>query len=248
LATPCVLQDCFVSIVEAKAEWAVADPMILYLLDAKFGGTPKAVQPFVRELRSSATRRSKGTDSHEGADYYAVAMLRTETCARARGGSLTFRDTRGMRSCHTRYGDLAGWAYPVYQLAVEKLSTGRDGIAIVRKWFSRSCAPSNGKADICSACKNTTQCDLQDEYAGDFGVIAGLRSKACDIGFLDNYAAESTLQSPGTGKGAPEFSILCDRGCQSPDQARKVRRCLSLQRPGSLVTGRVVLCGRRIEQ
>lgn len=218
------LQDCFSAVAKGDADWAVADPLIIYLLDQEYGNTPNAIAPFAMEVRGDALRRSRGTGSGEGAGYYSVALVRSSTCRKS-GGRFTLADAKGSRSCHTRYGDLAGWAFPVYQLEKQKLSQGADDLTVVSEFFSASCAPSNGDLELCSACSVKEQCNLSERYSGDMGVIQALQEDVCDIGFVDHYAALATLVYDDSSMSSPphsDFSLVCNGGCQPVNDDERV--------------------------
>jgi hypothetical protein len=221
------LQDCFEALSNAEVDWTTADPMMLYFLNRDWGGTPKAMAPIVKEVRSNAPERSKGTGSGEGADYKALAIIGRDLCQRY-NEKFTLRDARGMRSCHTRYGDVAGWAYPVYEIASEGLSGGKDDISVVKNFFKASCAAGNGGQGICTNCANQQYCDLDDAFAGGDGVLDCLRSGQGDIGFVDHYTAMgSGLDGDSGAENIDDFRVVCSDGCYSLERFHEVRRrCL----------------------
>ena len=195
---------------------------MLYFLDAEFGRTAKAIVPFAKEVRQGF-QRSQGTGSGEGADFHAVAVVTTKMCDSVSGGKISLKDTKGWTSCHTRYGDLAGWAYPVYRLSQEGAS-GRDDIDLIKRWYKQSCAASNGAAELCTACESTSKCDLNDTYSGDAGVFRCMWEHASKnqnqvIGFVDNFVAERAFNP----NARSDFQVLCDNGCHPVTNAAQVR-------------------------
>jgi hypothetical protein len=196
--------------------------MMLYFLNREWGGTAKAVAPVAKEVRGNAPVRSSGTGSGEGADYKAVAIIRADMCQRY-NEKFTLAQAKGMRSCHTRYGDLAGWAYPVYALASRGLSSGPDDISVITNYFKKSCAAGNGGKGICTNCANQQHCDLDDVFAGGVGVLDCLRSGQGDIGFVDHYTALGTgLEGPSGVENNDDFRIVCDSGCATLDKFHEV--------------------------
>lgn len=197
--------------------------MMLYFMDREWGDTEKEVGPIAKEVRGNAPQRSQGTGSGEGADYKSVAIIRAEMCTE-HNDRFRMEDAKGLRSCHTRYGDLAGWAFPVFSLASRGISEGPDDISVVTNFFSASCAPSNGGKGVCTACANPNTCDLQDAFAGGEGVLAGVRTGQCDIGFVDEYVALGTGLRRGLGAdNAEEFRVVCNDGCHSLEHYHRVR-------------------------
>ena len=98
-------------------------------------------------------------------------------------------------SCHTRYGDLAGLVFPVYQFDVQKLSTGADDVAVVQNFLKRSCVPPQWQYIHLHRMQHSENCNLGDMFAGGAGVIQGLRSGQCNIGFVDDYAQKPQLST-----------------------------------------------------
>jgi hypothetical protein len=220
-------QDCFQEVVNGIVDWTVADPTMLYFLNDEYGGTPKSVTPFAQEFRVNAIKRSGGTGSGEGADYYSVALIRAEDCRKAPQQKYTLASAKGRRSCHTRYGDLASWAYPVNYLVQHGLSDGSTDLEIIHNFFNTSCAPSNGDVEICSGCEHKDKCNLDDNFAGDDGVLKCLQSGQGDIAFMDHFAAEAASISKSRFVGADnnqrDFRLVCVEGCESIAAATRVR-------------------------
>jgi hypothetical protein len=233
-------------------DWAVASPMSLYFISNEVGGTPKAVSPFAREQRSHPQYRSVGTGAGQGADYFSVALVRTEDCSMDKG-KVSLSSFKGKRSCHTRYGDMASWVFPAWRIARTGISAGATDVEVIQHCFSASCAPSNGDIELCSGCVHQDNCNLDDPFAGDHGVVECLRSGQGDIAFMDNYAAAASVMTDqrftvGNIQGKDtEFQLLCDEGCESISEATRVRslcmtarlflRRLGILRPGALLFG-----------
>lgn len=196
----------------------MADPLMLYFMNDATRGTEKQIAPMAFEVRLDAVARGSDAGSGQGSDYFSVALVREVTCRN--NTRLTLGDTRGLNSCHVRYGDLASWAFPIWRLSTSGLSDGQTDIDVLENFYTSSCAAANGDNRVCSACANDGRCDLTDALAGNDGVIECLRTQAGDIAFMDNFNAQS---ADTVVNGQREFRLLCNDGCQEVNDASRVR-------------------------
>lgn len=228
----CVIaEDCSKEVREQRADLMAASALGLWYMQQDFGETPEAFAPVVRESRSIDEQQSQRQD---GLDYKVLAIATTGTCEREETpeNPLNLANSRGLRTCHGEYGDLAGWVVPVAKMLAKGLLTDdqEDDIDIITNFFDSSCAPSNNpdEGEVCTACDGTDdhgECNLDDRFAGPLGVLSCLREDAADIGFVDHWTAWGAgqvgdeSQVNATLRNMGDFKVVCDDGCRDLDDA-----------------------------
>eukprot|EP00892_Ulva_mutabilis_P002301 jgi/Ulvmu1/12071/UM083_0084.1 len=258
-ATDCVHLDCVqsenctASLLSEEADVIMASPFGLYYMN---NASPGAFQPVVREHRGGDLSFSSDP-SESGLGYNVLAVVNKETCDGQ--SSFTLESTQGFASCHGDYGSMAGWVTAVIELQDNQLSSGDSDIDIVQKFYTSSCAPANNDKKLCTACAQTNQCTLDDEYAGSVGTLRCIRAGTPDaprIGFVDHLTALGAGQndsfvpedgnlvgsfkdSEASKQNADDFRAVCRSGvCRGLRQAAQSEECFLEEVPADVAVMR----------
>ncbi|MCO5549358.1 hypothetical protein L7F22_002828 [Adiantum nelumboides] len=129
--------------------------------------------------------RTQHADIDGSPRYYGVGVMRADECP-----SSLF-ELKGKRSCHTGYGRASGWILPITFLLknnimplITKNASKMHDIQSVEAFFKKSCAISEESSNgICTACKDTTNCNDDDPYYDYAGAFRCLVEDSGDIAF-----------------------------------------------------------------
>lgn len=178
---------------------------------------------------------------YQAARYQSLQALATERSSRPKYGVAVVKSNsditafgmlKGRRSCHTGFGQLAGWLVPIGALLqdqlVERGSCNRASVVV--DYFAGSCVPGaadarinpngTGVDQLCQQCigdeRGRHMCDLQsgERYAGEEGALRCLVEGRGDVAFLSHdtllrYTDGRSPLSWATELKSSDFRLLC---------------------------------------
>jgi len=178
---------------------------------------------------------------YQAARYQSLQALATERSSKPKYGvavvksnsDLTmFGQLKGKRSCHTGFGDLAGWLVPIGALIQDQVvDTDKCNRAqVVVDYFSGSCVPGaadarinpngTGVEQLCQQCVGDDRgrhvCDLQsgERYSGEEGALRCLVEGRGEVAFVshDTVLKFTDGRSPvpwASDLKSSDFRLLC---------------------------------------
>lgn len=210
------IESCFAAIAEGTdAQWTTAEAIIAHEAQIDY------------ELEVGIT---EVTSSGIGINYYAVAVIKSDTCT----DDIDLSQLKGMDSCHTGYRKNAGWKMPVGTLISkgimpiidDNIDIQNDAESIAN-YFNDICAPgiyqggpiSTEKTgleawdDLCTICKST--CNETDAYYNYEGAYLCLAEDAGDVAFVKH----ETLYSYEKPENLDDYKLVCNdkSGCHDVD-------------------------------
>jgi len=164
-----------------------------------------------------------------GTSYYAVAVALKVSSRKA----FDFLTMKGLKTCHSNYGDTAGWVAPVGLLNnkgllhVDQLRC--DVPFKVSEYFNASCVPNIGKLDkngrLCSSCKDG--CSDSGTYAGYKGALRCVKQGGGNVAFVKHSSIKDFKFDEY------DFEYLCRNGKR--ERPRKYRTCNLARVPADAV-------------
>eukprot|EP01018_Ginkgo_biloba_P040837 Gb_31201 [translate_table: standard] len=214
LTHSCIISDggaegCMEAVNDGRARFAVFDGGEILTANQQYGLVPI---------------RTEDSDFEENM-YWGVGVVKADKCPKS------LDHLKGKVSCHTGYGRSAGWVLPLTYFiqnnimpVVSKDPNVRNDIESVENFFSKSCAANNKpNIEICSACKKTVECNMDDLYYDYAGAFRCLVEGSGDVAFTKHdipvlYAKGGLLAADWNNLGySSGYKILCpgaDTLCQ----------------------------------
>ncbi|TFK03918.1 apelin receptor A-like [Platysternon megacephalum] len=215
-------QECIAKITKGDADAISLDGGYVYT-----AGTCGLV-PIMGEYYGDDIKRCQN-EGAPGETYYAVAVVKKSN------PSITWKNLRDKKSCHTAVGRTAGWNVPMGLIHNETGSCNFD------KFFSKGCAPgSPDTSPLCDLCAGSGSslppnykcaANSNERYYGYSGAFRCLVEKG-DVAFVKHtIVSENTnghnIADWAKGLRSDQFELLCRDGNRArPDEYKKCHLAL----------------------
>ncbi|EDV28915.1 uncharacterized protein TRIADDRAFT_52263 [Trichoplax adhaerens] len=202
----------------------LADVIDLDTSDIFVGGEMYNLKPIMAENYGQGS----------GVTYYAVAV------ARKQSSTISLKNMRGAKSCHTGINKTAGWNIPVGLLLSKNIMPRKRSCDVaynVGSFFEASCAPGalsaeynpigDNPSNLCSLCvgdsngKNKCARNSNERYYNYAGAFRCLAEKAGDVAFIKHLTVNENTNGKNTASWASnlksdDFELLCEDGSRKP--------------------------------
>ncbi|KAM5163153.1 serotransferrin-B-like [Mantella aurantiaca] len=197
-------EECITKVLKGEADAVALDGG--YLHTAGECGLVPAMQEIYDAEVCKQKKNKKGT-------YYAVAVTK-----KSKKG-ITWKNLRGVKSCHTALGRTAGYNIPAGLIHHEY------GVCDLATFFTESCVPgADVNSNLCKLCagNDNTKClpNNKEPYYSYDGALRCLIEKG-DIAFVKHSTVDENIEnvnSPAWAKGLKkdDFELLCLDGSRKP--------------------------------